>query len=146
MKRFYEERKKEKSVENPKIRSGDPACWDCLSNEQRDVICEWYYDMKLEEIEKEEKLENRFSFTSILALVPFAVSYAYHAPGNWVSNFVGSWFIHSFVFWLFNSGYQNAIEMNGRKNRTKVEIAIGFTVLAVAGAFASWIVLNWIYG
>ena len=47
-----EEAKKEKATKNPKVRYKDPDCWKCLSDEQRDVINEWYFGRLIEERKK----------------------------------------------------------------------------------------------
>lgn len=145
MKDFYEKRKTTKAVENPDIRKGDPACWSCLTDEQRDTICEWYCDMQLHGLEKDEKKSNVISVSSILALVPFAVAYAYHASGNFLLNFIAAWFVHWFVFTLFHEAYVYFIESRVDTSGSRIAKVLSFIGYAAVGAFASWAILGLIY-
>jgi hypothetical protein len=59
---ILEDAKERKAVDDPSCRSFDPECWKCLSDEQRDIINEWYYDRLIEDKmradEDQEKKEN----------------------------------------------------------------------------------------
>jgi hypothetical protein len=145
MKDFYEKRKAAKAVDDPNIRKGDPACWSCLTDEQRDTICEWYCDTQLYDLEKQEKKSNVISISSILALVPFAVAYAYHATGKFFVNFIAAWFVHWFVFTLFHEIYANFIESRVDKSESRIAKALSFIGYAAVGAFVSWVFLDRIY-
>ena len=129
---ILEEAKKEKSVENPKIRWKDPACWKCLSNEQRDIICEWYYDFLIKD-EKEQRRKNNLTYNAgYFALMPLAFSYALPRYEDLSISFivesVSAWIIFSIVYYLFSSGFENLFKNSEEK--TPVEKAI-FIVLYV---------------
>lgn len=145
MKDFLEKRKAAKAVDDPNIRKGDPACWSCLTDEQRDTICEWYCDMQLYDLEKQEKKDNAVSVSSYFALIPIAVGTAYHSAGSFLGSFIAAWVIDSIVFTLFNESYKHFVEwkLDGSAGRiAKVATFIGF---AAVGAFVSWEFLNLVY-
>ena len=103
--RFWDEEKKKKAVDDPKVRWKDPACWKCLSDEQRDVIHEWYIDRILEEKEEKEKHQGRLEYAGFFGLIPFAVAYGFHASKSvWgmVLNALCAWAVYMFIFFLFS--------------------------------------------
>lgn len=68
---------RKKSVDDPNVRNEDPECWKCLSNEQRDIINEWYCD-DCERNEKWAKKEqDQATSANQFAMIPLAAWTAY---------------------------------------------------------------------
>lgn len=74
----------EKAVDNPKVRWKDPACWSCLSDEQRDIINEWYMDRLVEDKEFKKSKEKHECNIRLLGIIPSAVlcTYLYGKHNN----------------------------------------------------------------
>lgn len=85
-----------------KDRWKDPAAWECLSDEQRDTIEEWY--KKVSQTEKEERAEqlkiSKIAGHSIV--VPISVWYAVSEikNGGGVLWFIGNLIAAIAVFWI----------------------------------------------
>lgn len=101
--------KARRAVENPKVRNSDPECWKCLSDEQRDVINEWYVDRLLEEETLAEKDLNNHSNAGYFALTPFAFAWALLETSElsaWLFIYsAGAWVILSFIYYIVSSAY-----------------------------------------
>lgn len=148
MKDFYEKRKAAKAVDDPNIRKGDPACWSCLTDEQRDTICEWYCDTQLYDLEKQEKKDTTVSVSSYLALIPIAVGTAYHFTESFFGSFISAWVIDSIVFTLFNESYKHFVENKFDKPSDwldRIFQVVIFLFFAAVGALVSLQFLNLIY-
>lgn len=96
--------------QNPKVRNGDPEAWNCLTDEQRDVIDMWYQNVCREDYEKQKKEEanrdNIYGWKVICGLVPFATWYCEkrHLSMFWeyASSFAVILIFQIFVFVLFS--------------------------------------------
>lgn len=113
---MYEDLKLEKSTDNPEIRWKDPDSWKCLTNEQRDIICEWYYDLLVEK-EKRKKRENNIHQNAMyFAITPFAFAYGimYTTVNDWriLLYFLCSFIIYSFIATIFYEGYISYMNFN----------------------------------
>lgn len=61
--------------DNPRVRWKDPTAWKCLTDEQRDIINDWWIDTLYEEDKREKRLEKLHNHSSYFALIPFIVFY-----------------------------------------------------------------------
>lgn len=132
----------EKAVNNPKVRWGDPACWKCLTDEQRDVIYEWYTDRIREENEQAEKEYNLLESAGFFALIPFAVAYGFHSSESalgMILNALCAWLVYSVIFLLFSHGF-----VSWNKGKEKISPFLLVVQILVA-AFATYCVLNIVY-
>lgn len=78
------------SVHDPSVRKGDPYAWRCLSNEDRDVIYEWFQDYKERDTNDSKHQKEMFDKSTLFAFVPFAVIYGYQAANyeSWSLQFL----------------------------------------------------------
>lgn len=102
-----------RATDDPSIRRYDPSCWECLSDEQRDVIHEWYNKLNAEKQEAEKKKINRVLYSSYFALIPFAVAHAFKwSDGELTWNFlftaICAWIIYALIFGIFSQAFQSA--------------------------------------
>ena len=101
--------KARRAVENPKVRNSDPECWKCLSDEQRDMINEWYVDRLLEKDTLAEKDLNNHSNAGYFALTPFAFAWALLETSKlsaWLLVYsAGAWVILSLIYYIVSSAY-----------------------------------------
>lgn len=74
--KILEDTKKEKSVEDSKIRWKDPECWKCLTNEQRDIINEWYLECEIESQKSTDRKLEVASNAGFFALAPISFALA----------------------------------------------------------------------
>ena len=105
-----EDAKKRKAVDNPKCRIHDPDCWECLSDEQRDIINEWYFDRLIKDKKEAEKENNsKETLTSLIQFIFVGWSFALFF-GAWDQLLAGQYFsflkglICACVFSLFVTG------------------------------------------
>lgn len=144
---IYQDIKKEKAVDDPRVRQKDPACWKCLSDEQRDTINEWYMDQLIGQ-QRQRETEARIAHSpwpAILGLIPLAFSHA--AKGGldlsiseFLLNFLVAQLIFSAVFLLFAGTYQAARKKTPSMSTPEY---IWFHLTAVAAAlFATMLVLS----
>lgn len=115
MKRYeiYEEAMNKKSVEDPEVRHEDPAAWKCLTDEQRDIICEWYYKRQIERKKRQNEQETLNTYAALFALTPFAFTYALtRFPLGWrmLLESACALIIYWFVFYIFESSYKKFLE------------------------------------
>ncbi len=70
----------ERATDDPHVRWKDPECWKCLSDEQRDVIHQWYIEELIEDRDKKKRENQETSSQNagaiILGLSPFAFLHA----------------------------------------------------------------------
>ena len=101
--------KARRAVGNPKVRNSDPECWKCLSDEQRDMINEWYIDRLLEKEDLVEKDLNKHSNAGYFALTPFAFTWALFRNSElsiWLFVYsAGAWVILSLIYYIVSSAY-----------------------------------------
>lgn len=102
--------KERKAVDDPKCRVFDPDCWKCLSDEQRDIINEWYFDRLIKDKKEAEKENNsKETLTSLIQFIFVGWSFAFFF-GAWEQLFAGQYFsflkglICACVFSLFVTG------------------------------------------
>ena len=125
-------------------RWGDPAAWQCLDDEQREIIKAWY-DRVLEMDRKEHKREKNCMISAgYFALIPFAVAHAYgYFAGSalkFLFEFAAAFLIYSVIFYVFSDFYKhfNYLHFSGEKvPRLRV---LGQAVIAFLVSFAavSW--------
>lgn len=124
------------------MRWKDPKCWECLSNEQRDIIHEWYINRVLDEKEQAESEQRRLNNAEFFALIPFSVAYGFHASGSvlgMVLNALCAWVIYVLIFFIFSEGF-----LSWNKSKEKISPFLLIVQILVA-AFATYCVLNIIY-
>ncbi len=104
-----------KAVYNPKVRRTDPESWKCLSDEQRDIIHQWYVeDMNnQQEIQKQKEKESSDSnsWACVLGLSPFAFYHALERGGSFLEilfESVAALLVWGLIFFLTFSLYQAA--------------------------------------
>ena len=111
--KIYEETMNKKAVDNPSVRRGDPAAWNCLTDEQRDVICEWYYKGRIEREKQEIQQETFNTYAALFALTPFAFAYALtRFPLGWrmLLESTCALIIYWIVFYIFEFGYKSFLK------------------------------------
>jgi hypothetical protein len=106
-------------VKQSPSRKGDPEGWACLSDEQRDIISDWYHhdqiisqrqQQKLIK-ENERKAENSYVFAGIFALFPIALWYeleVFYENTLWTAlfNIAARWFILGIIGMLAAAVYK----------------------------------------
>lgn len=138
---YYEALKQEKAVDDPHIRRKDPGCWECLSDEQRDTINEWYMDILIDNERNREAAEEaaQSPWPAIIGLIPLA--FFYTAAGyvsrpipKFLFAFITKLAVFYVVFLLFSSAYSFA------KKRKPLDMdrfeSFWFHLLAVVSALA----------
>lgn len=74
-----------KTTESLHARSGDPACWKPLSDEQRDEVLDWFLEELEDEKRARERLNSEHSRGSVFAMAVFGVLYGYFESGQELS-------------------------------------------------------------
>lgn len=112
IRKIYNDLLKQKAVEDPNVRRGDPACWKCLSDEQRDVINEWYFQLLLEKEQEQQAEATRNTWAAIIGLSPLAFFYAishctkYDKPfWELLLSCVAALVVYGFIYTLFSYFY-----------------------------------------
>lgn len=97
-----------KNIDDFSTRWKDPKVWETLSDEQRNVINDWYTD-RLAEINKRESQERRrYVSAGLFALIPFAVGYAYKYFDNFfyfLLSVACAWAVYAFVFAIYGGAF-----------------------------------------
>ena len=93
-----------------KDRWKDPYAWDCLTDEQRDIINEWYSSAYSREEERAKKEITNHRNASFFGIIPFAVHYAYKWAGGALNleflwQLICALIVYSIIFFLFYEGY-----------------------------------------
>lgn len=95
-------------------RYGDPDAWKCLSDEQRDIIDDWFQEIS-ETNRKEKNNIAEMSWThSCLSILPIAVFRAYQTANgvmdvNFFLSVASTWVVYLFVFVLFRTACESFI-------------------------------------
>lgn len=133
--KIFENPKQKEAVEDPSVRWKDPDCWLYLSDEQRDVINQWYMDLLIEQEEAKQAAQGFWPV--IIGLIPFAIFHVLKPDASlleFLFEFLAALFIYSFVFFLFASAYRWARDTKPR-TMSKFEpfwfhlVAVGFSIL-----------------
>ena len=130
---------RKKAVDNPKVRLGDPKCWDCLTDEQRDIINEWYINQLIDR-EKENASENRWTYIAWLSMLPVSVFSAYRQCNkidtalHFLSCLLTSLFWYSFMYYLVWSFADYMIPLGFDSKAQKV---FRYIMVAAICAFAA---------
>lgn len=107
---------REKATKDPTIRWKDPKAWRCLSDEQRDIIDEWYADVSsLAEEEKGSAINLRDS-AAVFAITPFACAYGLmNNPFGWrmLVDIVCAFLVYALIFCAFRGIYCMIAEQRG---------------------------------
>lgn len=74
-----------KTSESPHARSGDPVCWEPLSDAQRDEVLDWFLDEQEEEKRERERLSSEHAAASTFAMAVFGILYGYFESGKVLS-------------------------------------------------------------
>lgn len=131
---------RKKAVDNPKVRLGDPKCWDCLTDEQRDIINEWHINQLIEDIKKDNSKENRDASIGLLSMVPVSVFSAYRQCNkndtalHFLSCLLASLFWYSFMYYLVWSFADYMIPLDFDSKAQKV---FRYIMVAAICAFAA---------
>ena len=137
-KKFLRESLTKKCSDNPKIRNGDPDCWNCLSDEQRDIIHEWYINTQLRELEKSERKDKLQESAGFFALTPIAFAYALlkHPQLGWhfLCEAFSLWLIFAFSYYVAFESYSFFF---ARDDISK----IGKIILNIIAVFISFFVI-----
>ena len=105
--RIFMDAMQEKAVEGAP-RYKDPSAWSCLSDQQRDTICEWYYKRCIEEHQKNKRRESKRQNAMFFAVSPFAFAYGLqHYPFGFrmLLNAAAAFIFYAFVAYLFSEAY-----------------------------------------
>lgn len=136
---------RKKAVDNPKVRLGDPKCWDCLTDEQRDTINEWYINQLIDREKKENASENRWTYIAWLSMLPVSVFSAYRQCGGYnelprfLSCFLASLFWHSIIFGLACLVGDTAIPTDFDSRAQKVS---RYILVAVVTVYVSIVIIE----
>ena len=130
------------------MRLKDPTCWQCLSDEQRDIINEWYIDRVLEREEKTEKKNKEkddiASEAAVFAISPFAFYYAFQygmdSIFQFFLNFFSAYLFYFFIASLFFSGYQHFMQVKDFSG--KLELWIFRITALIISFFITFTVLH----
>ena len=137
-----------KAVNNPRVRLGDPACWKCLSDEQRDIINEWYmrqiFNRMSEQKKKEEEEERLNSEAAVFAISPFAfyaaLKYGMDSIFKFFSTFFSVYLFYFFIASLFFYGYQHFMRLKDFSG--KLDLWIFRITALIISFFITFTVLN----
>lgn len=88
----------------------DPVAWDCLTDDQREIINSWY-EQRCEEFRKETAFRDSRSWTSsVIALIPLAVIHAYGEYRDTSLDMFGAaaavWLVYAFAYGIFRKAYE----------------------------------------
>lgn len=89
-------------------RWADPKAWDCLDDEQREIIRDWYKWICDEKEVKQKKKERAKEFASYYALTPFVFAYALQRISSFwefLVNLISALIVYSLIFYIFNYAY-----------------------------------------
>lgn len=89
-------------------RWADPKAWECLDDEQREIIHIWYNKICDEKEKKQKKKERARGFASYYALTPFVFAYALQRVSSlweFLLNLVSAFIVYGLVFYVFNEAY-----------------------------------------
>lgn len=131
---------RKKAVDNPKVRLGDPKCWDCLTDEQRDTINEWYINQLIDREKEEKASENRATYIAWLSMLPVSVFSAYRQCNkndtalHFLSCLLASLFWYSFMCYLVWSFADYMIPLDFDSKAQKV---FRYIMVAAICAFAA---------
>lgn len=109
--KFYEDLQKKKAVDDPCVRQNDPACWQCLSDEQRDTINEWYMERLIDRARKKGEEKDATIWAGVIGVSPFAFFLAMCYSQTFPELFLGcaaALAVHAFIFIIFSHAYQAA--------------------------------------
>lgn len=132
-------------------RWGDPKAWECLNDEQRDIIDEWYKELLKNDRKPAEREKRCRIDAGYFALIPFAVGYAHKFLGNtWLSmleyvfQIVCAWLVYSIVFHIFSDFYFHFNYLTADDNYEKVpKLRVAFQ--AIVAVIVSGVVNAWIH-
>lgn len=117
----------------PGYRRGDPAAWSSLSDDQRDIINEWYTEIWQEDSRERSKKERQTWAASYFALIPFAVFSAYLGCGGEITmqavlGAICAWFVYALVFTIAREIFPSS----GKKTSVAIRAAcVVFAAYAV---------------
>lgn len=89
-------------------RWADPKAWECLDDEQREIIHNWYKWICDEKEKKQKRMERTKVFASYYALTPFIFAYALQRISSlweFLVNLVSAFVVYSLIFYIFNYAY-----------------------------------------
>lgn len=107
--KFYEDLQKKKAVDDPRVRQNDPVCWQCLSDEQRDTINEWYMELLIGREHKNSEEDTASSWAGIIGVSPFAFFQAMRYSHTFLElllNCAAALAAYAFIFILFSHAYR----------------------------------------
>lgn len=120
----------------------DPYAWDCLTDEQREVINKWYECINEDNKSREKKRADVVFYASMMALIPFAVlwTYTHSQDAGWIYIILGfliAWFVICFVFFGFFNVCSDLLE----NNNSKFQI-FWYSICVI---FASLCIVAWLF-
>ena len=124
-------------------RAGDPKEWACLSDEQREIINSWYIKDRFDfQRTFKRELDNKYSYSLIMAAVPFAVYFSAKAMSmgqNFIKaalEFIAALIVFSLLAYLgiFVGNHAQECSLSG-----KLERILRFVGVALAYAAVCWV-------
>ena len=117
----------------------DPAAWECLSDEQRDIINEWYESICDDNRAEKNSIRSWSWSSSYIALIPFAAIFGYELNErelDWyfLLSVAVAWFVYAFVFTIFRTVSEE--DLTGNHSRfviVKHIIYVSFASLCMIG-------------
>lgn len=130
-------------------RWGDPKAWECLNDEQRDIIDEWYKQVSESDKKPKEQEKRCRTHSYYFALIPFAVGYAHQFLGNtWLSTLefivqiAAAWLVYSIIFHIFSDFYFHFNYLTTDDGYEKIpKLRVAFQV--ILAVVVSWGVTAW---
>ena len=126
-----------KSTENTKSRWQDPEAWNCLDDEQRKIIDNWYRDIRKEHDEEHKNTKKLNSSASMFALTPFVFAYALRytsSLGAFLMNLISAFLVYNFIFYIFSEAYINLVGIEDDK--------VGKIVKGIVAVVVSFLLTN----
>ena len=118
----------------------DPEAWNCLSDEQRDIICEWWQKVNSMEREEQTNKEGYDLTASVLALIPFAVAYGFkdwNTQTVWwfLGRSIAALIVYGLIYVLAKNVFMHFYERGAVKSNkwrlVKISAALAATSLCV---------------
>lgn len=123
-----------------KDRAWDPAAWECLTDEQRDVIQDWWDSVNSRDKQEQEDKESYALTASWLALIPFAIAHAYKFWDNYplwrflleaVAYMIVCGIIYLVSKQLFMHMYRRGEPKENKWNLVKASLGLAFAAMCV---------------
>jgi hypothetical protein len=124
------------TAENQKARKGDPIAWECLSDQQRDIIDEWYMGILAGDYDDSQKREQELArldgWRTICTAIPMATYFCIqNATDSTLNNVL--WFLLYLIIFAVVFTFAEFAVTEAAKHKDHPE----YKIIALAGVWAA---------